>query len=320
MCSQLDDTVLGIDIGGTKVFIGIVSREGKIVQSYQYPMRRGKPEQVLSGLTAGIERMLEEAHARPKAIGIGLKGHVDAAHNRIFSSSLIQMDSPYDLCAALSERYGIPAAIDNDVNAATLAEAAMGAGRTSDHFVYVNIGTGSAIGVYEKGALRRGRNNNYGEIGYMLCRRAAGEDSLFCLENVASGKGLDNEIRRLAPHYPRSILQDAMKDQQAMVGAVEIFEAYLGGDELAVRAVDNALEALAVSILNFECLLNCGLYIFGGGIVKDPWFFAKLQGKVQEIRKETRLPFAVEMRMSDLGAANVGLLGAASIAFAVLEN
>ncbi|MEG0493573.1 MAG: ROK family protein [Clostridia bacterium] len=320
MHNQSNEPVLGIDIGGTKVFIGLVSSGGQILHSYKYPMQRGKPDVLFNDLTVGIDRVLKEAKQQPKAIGIGLKGHVDAEHNQILSSSLIQMDAPYDLCAELTRRYGLPAAIDNDVNAATLAEAAIGAGRTANHFVYVNIGTGSAIGVYENGTLMRGRNNNYGEIGYTLCRRTNGEDGLFFLEDVASGRGLDHEIRRLGAQYTHSVLQNAMMNQTTLVSAVEIFEAYRNGDELAICAVEHALEVLALSILNFECLLNCGLYIFGGGIVKDPWFFGMLQNTVQKLCKLTKLQFTVQMRMSDLGAENVGLLGAASIALSVLEK
>lgn len=320
MGRQPDDTVLGIDIGGTKALIAIVSREGQILHSYKYPMKPGTPGTLLDKLTQGIDHVLSASGGAPAAIGVGLKGHVDASRKVILSSSLIDMEGSFDLCSALSQRYSIPAAIDNDVNAATLAEAAMGAGKTADHFVYVNIGTGSAIGIYENGTLLRGQSNNSGEIGYMLCRRSGEDQTLFCMEDVASGKGLNNEIRRLAPKYPNSMLQESMRDRGAMVGAAEIFSACHEGDELAAHAVDNAIDALATCILNFECLLDCGLYIFGGGIVNDPWFFAQLQSRVRQISAEAQLPFAVEMRMSDLGAANVALLGAACIAFAALEK
>lgn len=317
MRNLLDDVVLGIDVGGTKTLIGLVTRNGKILHTYKYPMCHTSKEAFFDKLTKGIDHLLADTGMKPMAIGVGLKGHVDADRNIILSSSLIETDSPYDLCAALSQRYGLPAAIDNDVNAATLAEATLGAGKTCEHFVYVNIGTGSAIGVYDKGQILRGRNNNYGEIGYMLLRHSNGE--LFCLEDVASGKGLDDEIRRLGSAYPQSVLQPTMTRQSTPVGAIEIFDACQKGDALAMLAVNNALEALALSIINFECLLDCGLYIFGGGIVKDPWFFNLLQDGVRRLCVEKNLRFNIDMRMSELGAANAGLLGAASVALAILK-
>ncbi len=319
---QSQDVVLGVDIGGTKMFVGLVSRQGKILHSRRSPMRRVSREELFSLLSEGIAQVLQETDQRPQAIGIGLKGHIDANNNRILSSSLLDMDGPYDLCADLTRRYGIPAAIDNDVNAATLAEARLGAGRTSDHFVYVNIGTGSAIGVYGEGRLLRGRGNACGEIGYTLCHSPGTESDLFCLEDAASGKGLDNEIRRLLPLYPSSILGSAIAqispENGAKVEADQIFQAYQAGDPLALHAVNGALDALAVSLVNFECLLDFGLYLFGGGIVTEPWFFAAMETRVRRLICAHRLPLRMEMRMSALGAANVGLLGASCVAFGAL--
>ncbi|MGN0772348.1 MAG: ROK family protein [Candidatus Ventricola sp.] len=311
------EAVLGIDIGGTKVLVGLVSRGGEILCSERRPVVWGEDRALFDAICEAADSLLAAAGdaVRVLAVGIGVKGHVQ--DNRLISSSVLGGAVSYDFCGMLREHFHLPVYADNDVNAATVAEAILGAGRDTNFFVYVNIGTGSALGIYDQGRLVRGRVNYSGEIGYTVCRLPQ-EDRLFCLEDVASGKGLSDETRRLAPAYPGSAL--ALRAQRTVqnLSAIEIFDAWRAGDALAQEVVGRAVEVLAVSVINFECVLGSGLFIFGGGVISEPAFFDQVCARVQAIRAQLHLQLPLELRVSALGAANVGLLGAACVAFSAM--
>lgn len=306
------EVVLGVDVGGTKVLMGLVSREGEILLSEKRLVVWGDGQALLEAIFDAADSLLARAGDAFKllAVGIGIKGHVQ--ENRLISSSIMGGMVEYDFVGLMEAHFHLPVWIDNDVNAATMAEAILGAGRNNDFFVYVNIGTGSAVGIYDQGRLVRGRTNFSGEIGNMVCRIPQ-EDRLFCLEDVASGKGLCDETRRLAAGFPDSAL--AGKAAKEQLSAIQVFEAWHAGDPLAREVVGRAVDILATSIINFECMLGSGLYIFGGGVISEPAFFEQVCARVQAIRSQLGLSFPFEMRVSALGAANVGLLGAASVAF-----
>lgn len=313
---SMTEAVLGIDIGGTKVLVGLVSRDGKILASDKRPVPLGDCDTLLQAIYDSAEQLFSEnPDIFVPAVGIGIKGHVN--QNRLVSSSILGGRVSCDFCGMIQEHFQLPVYIDNDVNAATIAEAILGAGKDTDFFVYVNIGTGSAIGIYDQGRLVRGHENFSGEIGYSLCR-VPQEDRMYGLESVASGKGLNDEVRRLAPAYPDTVLAGSIADRQKRISAFEIFDAWRGGDALASEVVSRAVETLAVSVINFECMLGAGLYIFGGGVINEPLFFEKVCSRVEQLKAEHGIPLPFDMRVSELGAANVGLLGAAGVAYSAI--
>ena len=314
--NPITEAVLGIDIGGTKVLVGLVTRDGQILASVKRPVPLMDCDALLQAIYGAAEQLLDEnPGVHVPAVGIGVKGHVH--RNRLVSSSVLGGKISYDFCGMIRDHFQLPVNIDNDVNAATVAEAILGAGKNTDFFVYVNIGTGSAIGIYDQGRLVRGHENFSGEIGYSLCR-VPQENRLFGLETVASGKGLNDEVRRLAPAYPDTVLAGGIADEDKRIPAAVIFDAWRAGDALACEVVSRAVETLAVSVINFECMLGAGLYIFGGGVINEPMFFEKVCSRVEQLKAEHGIPFPFDMRVSELGAANVGLLGAAGVAYSAL--
>ena len=314
--NPITEAVLGIDIGGTKVLVGLVARDGQILASEKRPVPLGNCDALLQAIYDAAEHLFaENPDISVPAVGIGIKGHVNL--NRLVSSSILGGKVSYDFCGMIQAHFQLPVYIDNDVNAATIAEAILGAGKDTDFFVYVNIGTGSAIGIYDQGRLVRGHENFSGEIGYSLCR-VPQENRMYGLETVASGKGLNDEVRRLAPSYPDTVLAGGIADEDNRIPAAMIFDAWRAGDALACEVVSRAVETLAVSVINFECMLGAGLYIFGGGVINEPMFFEKVCCRVEQLKAEHGIPFRFDMRISELGAANVGLLGAAGVAYSAI--
>ena len=306
----MDKTVLAIDVGGTKTAAGLVNREGKILSSCRRPVVRDDLKKLVESLSEQARGLLKDAAELPGSMGIGIKGLVDDRLNSLVSSSILGGKQQENLREMLEESIGLPCVIDNDVNAATLAEAAWGAGRENDTFVFVNVGTGTAIGIYDRGRLVRGSENTCGEVCNMLLS-LPGEEGLFSLEAVASGQGLADEAVRLAPRFPASTLAKG----GAPVCALDIFSAARESDPLAEWIIENAIYALTLSTVNMEAVTGAGLYIFGGGVVSDSLIFDRLRAGVPEFCRRYGLRLSMDLRISSLGAADAGLLGAARLAF-----
>jgi predicted NBD/HSP70 family sugar kinase len=306
---------LGADIGGTKVSIGLVKERGEIIKTMRFPVKRGTLADFGLDLIRQAGDFLDETGYREKisGIGIGAKGNIDNKTNRYVRGSLFTQPDEYDLCGELEDHFGVPAFIDNDLHATVLAEARWGAGQNRDCFTYVNVGTGFAVGMIDSGRLIRGANNFSGEIGNSIFMPVERRPFIHSLESVVSGGGFDRELRRMAGQYPDSMLAAKVRGSEPVLSG-DVFEAYRKGDALARDLVNDALLMLAYTIINIEHLLNSKLYIFGGGVVADGWFFERLCEEVERIVKEsTGHSWTASMEMSRLGADSAGLLGAASV-------
>lgn len=313
---------LGVDVGGTWVRLGLVDEDGRILDTVRFPMKRGELAVFGAELLEQIDGFLKNNKVKTSfdGIGIGTKGYVSFAENRLVYGTLYEGCSDYDLCAELSRRYGVRAYIDNDLHAAALAENAWGIGRETRYFVYVNIGTGTAVGIVDNGHLIRGRSNICGEVGNSLFEsgfevEAIERSGYYSLESVVSGKGLNDELVRLAPMYPDTVLKARMQESEPVYSR-EIFEACRAGDALAEKVVDTALHMMSLFLVNMEIMLNAETYVFGGGVVTDGgWFLARLEERVKGICAKAGVPWDVKMALSGLGAADAALLGAACVYF-----
>ena len=314
--NRITQTVLGIDIGGSKVCLALVSDQGDILHSVRYPGEYTDLDGFTSKLYNHIDVFLAKwcTARRPAGIGIGIKALVDYKRQRLFSSSLLGALVPYDFCSELYKRYGIPAVIDNDVKAATLAELKFGAGRLADNFSFINIGTGTAVGIVTDGRLLRGKTNDAGEMGSTFFERVCSEEVFFTLESVASGKGAADEAVRLTDKYPQSCLGERIQSGEKISG-FDVFKSYGERDKLAEGSVRSFLRVLALGIFNLEMIVNSRLYVFGGGVVTGcGWLLPELRNEIEHICKKLSHSWVAEFRTSELGADDVGVLGAASIA------
>lgn len=319
LTEQLKNTYIGVDLGGTKLLIGEMDRQGNLLRSKKYPSG------ILSHFEAQelIQRGLDEflSHRTPgcrvQAIGIGMIGRIDS-DNGVWHEISSVRTGKIEIAKILSERYGLPCFVDNDVRSATKAEMLFGYGRSSEHFVYINIGTGIAAGVVSDGRLIRGAHYNAGEVGHTT----SGVDQLVpcecerlnCVESVASGMGLDICARMLAAQYPDSRL--TIPEDGSRVSVAEIFSLY-ETDALCRRLTDNAAEGIANLIMNLVRFSDPDTVVLGGGVVSDGFLLEKIKERLtaKTIRYVTQ-----GIVITKLDPRYIGLLGACSNAIKGLER
>lgn len=312
----MDDTYLALDFGGTKLLIGEVDSAGNILASKRYTtgyVNQHSAVEIIRSALCDYMRTTGTGTRTPRAIGIGLIGRVDSKAGRWMQIDLDRA-MPINLAAEISDTFGMPCYLANDVKAATLAELCWGYGKSSENFIYINVGTGIAAGMVVGGDIISGSHFNAGEVGHTQVGVRTGVHCSCgrtdCVEAIASGSGLDKCARMLIPHYPESPLCAEISDAER-IDARRIFELARKSDRLCTRLTDNAAEAIANLIMNLVRVSDPDTVVLGGGIVADVMMYNSILSK---LHKHTMRFVTNGVVLSRLNPEFAGLLGAAAVA------
>src|SRR3954462_11235968 len=158
--------ILGVDIGGTKVAVGTVDREGKILAQDRKPMIAGGTAQAgLQAVTGAIDSMLATVNGPVSSIGICAPGPLDPKSGIVLNPPNVPCWRNFPLASEISKKYEVPVKIDNDANAAALAETRWGVARGFKYVFYATIGTGIGTGIVFDGAIYHGKTGSAGGGG-----------------------------------------------------------------------------------------------------------------------------------------------------------
>ncbi len=311
-------TYIGVDLGGTKLLIGEMDREGNILRQEKLPSGRLPQGEAMALIQRGLDGFLAERTPGcvPQAIGVGMVGRIDSKAGLWYEISPDRKET-VEAAKLLRERYGLPCFIDNDVRSATKAEMLFGRGRGSRDLIYINVGTGIAAGFVSDGRLITGGHYNAGEVGHISsgidlqvpceCGRTD------CVEPVASGLGIDRCARLLAPAYPDTKLTIP---EEGRVSAAEVFRLY-EEDTLCRALTDNAAAAIANLIMNLVRFNDPDTVVLGGGVMTGGFLYRKVLEKLNSftIRHVTN-----GVVLTNLDPGQIGLLGAGGNAMQGMEE
>ena len=309
------ETYLGLDLGGTKLRIGEVDSHGNILRYKKYDSgyfnQQAASEIIKSSLDDYI-RTVGWCDQKPVGMGVGLIGRVDPGGRSCIKNDPSRTQ-PIALAKELSDIYGIPCHIDNDVKSATRAERVWGFGQISKNFIYINVGTGIAVGTVINGRQIRGSHFNAGEVGHVRVGVnlgiKCGCGRMDCVEAIAAGIGFDNCARLLRNRYETNLHIPAEKGERVLIS--EVFALSQKGDPLCVALVENASEALANLIMNLVRVTDPDTVVLGGGIVSDGYIHEKILEKLHP----TTMRFVTNgVVITKLNPGFIGLLGAGAVA------
>lgn len=308
--------VIGIDAGGTKLLGGVVDEE-LVVHHRVHRLWRGADREETLGIMVEAVEEVRSAAPDVEAVGFGIPSIVEFATGASLSSVHLPLDDvPFR--SLMSERLDLPVYVDNDTNAALLAEARRGAARGSDHAVMVALGTGIGGGLWLGGGLYHGARGGAGELGHMVVDHDGppchpGCPGVGCLEVLASGSALGLEGRAVAQAEPESSLGRAAADGREMTGAL-VTELAHDGDAAAVAAVAAVGRRLGSGLTGIVNVFNPEVIVIGGGAVAAGEL---LIGPAREVVAERALrPNRDDVRI--VAAAygqESGMIGAALMAF-----
>ena len=311
---------IGVDLGGTKMLVGVVDSERRVVYRSTAPSHGLRQDELLETL----ERELRAAReARPDLIaaGLGIPCTIDRRRGvAVMAVNLQLADIPIrDL---MRERLGVPVAIDNDANAAVLAEHRFGAARGATNVVMLTIGTGIGGGLVIDGELYRGSAGAGAELGHVVieadgppCQGNCPNHG--CVEVMASGTAIAREGLVAAEKAPDSALGRALAAGVELDGK-EVTEAALEGDPIATRVLETVGRRLGVAFASFANIFDPDVIVVGGGVIAAGDLLlaparAELAARALPPMNETPVTAA------EFGP-DAGMVGAATMAMLELEG
>jgi glucokinase len=255
----MQESFLGIEIGGTKLQIVTGDATARIVQRHRLAVNSADGG-------AGIRRQIEATLAnilpnvKPLAVGVGFGGPVDWKTGRVCRSHQVAGWSEFQLARWLQGLVHAPVFVDNDANVAAFGEALHGAGKGSDPVFYVTLGSGVGGGLVVDGRIYHGAAPGEAEIGHVLLDRAG-----TTLESRCSGWAVDARIRALKTSAPASKLC-GMMDGKAGGEARHLVAALEQNDTAARRILQEIAEDLASGLSHVAHLFHPEVIILGGGL------------------------------------------------------
>ncbi|HEY7363695.1 MAG TPA: ROK family protein [Methylomirabilota bacterium] len=269
----MTSVVVGVDVGGTTTAAGAVTGEGEVLIDEQAPTHGGGPRTAGQTIVELVQSVLDRAATRGlrvNGIGVGVPGVVDAASGLIGEEAAHVPDlQGQPLAARLSERFGLPAFVDNDVNALALAEYAFGQGRGARSLVVLAPGTGFGTGIILDGRLVRGAQGFGGEFGHAPVKfdgRPCWCGGRGCLAVYASGRGIAEAAQEQASGARGSQLLRLAGGDRGAITAPVVFQAASAGDPLAMAVVEEACRALGAVIAVIVNGLNPEVVVITGGV------------------------------------------------------
>ena len=294
----------GADIGGTTVKLGLVSREGELLEKREFPTLRDLSA-AFDDIAGHIRQVMEQFPDRHcVGVGVGVPGPV--VDQSLVRGCVNLGWGDVDVAQELGRRTGLSVRAGNDANLATLGEQWQGGGKGCRNLVMFTVGTGVGGGVICDGRVIAGAGGGGGEVGHLPLpfrpqwQCACGKYG--CLDVTASATGI---IRAAREHSPFREMEK--------VTARDVYAAAAAGDENARRVVDEAGAALGMAAAIVSCVVNPELVLLGGGVSAAG---RALLDPVEAGFRKNAFPFCADARfaLAQLGN-NAGIFGGAALFF-----
>jgi glucokinase len=259
---------MGVDLGGTKMAVGVMDEEQRILHRSTGPSYGLDLGQLLDQLEASLRAGIE-AEPQVEAIGLGIPCTIDRERGVAISAvNLPIVDVP--IRKLIGEQLGLPTFIDNDANVAAYAEHRFGAARGATNAIMLTIGTGIGGGLILDGEPYRGSTGAGAELGHVVIDQAGPPcqgncPNRGCVEALASGTALAREGRIAAEHHPDSALGRALAAGETVDGKL-VTEAAIGGDGIAVEVLATIGRRLGVALSSLANIFEPDVIVVGGGV------------------------------------------------------
>lgn len=320
----MDKVIVGVDIGGTTIKIGLISADGSILEKWEIvtdTTNNGK--RIVQDIWNSIATKLVERKIDIKdvlGIGVGAPGFVEAETGLVFEAVNIGWHQ-MNIKEQLEEKSALPVFVQNDANIAALGENWMGAGQGATNMIAVTLGTGVGGGMIANGSILNGTNGMAGEIGHIKVEPnglRCNCGGIGCLETICSATGIvkqgmnaieSDSNSRLASHY----------EETGKITAKDIIDLAKNGDEQCLQIIDHTADMLGKALANIATVINPSKIIIGGGVSKAGDFFI---GRIEAAFRSYAVPKlekVCEVKVAQL-CNDAGILGGAYLVLQCIER
>jgi len=295
-----------VDIGGTKLAVGMVTESGQVLSRKESPTDAGRYVNGLATIAGLLRETAQIAGVEITGIGIGSTGPVDPFTGKFGEVDFLPGWRGQNPAEDLARMFHVQVALENDADAAAMAEAGWGAGKNKSRLIYVTVGTGIGGGIVFDGHLYRGVDGSHPELGHQVIDPSGPLCSCGfrgCWESLAAGPAMVAWLDAKAPaEYPH----------REHLTAKRICELAKKGDVLARQAVEREAYYLGLGVANLINLFTPDVIVLSGSVMKSAILF--LDGIRKVICRGCRfVPFEkTELALASLGE-DANLIGAARV-------
>ncbi len=315
--------VIGADLGGTQIRSCLADAQGRVLrESHQATMAQEGLQPVMGRIKETLHRVADDVSPdEVLGIGMGSPGPLDPQTGVVVEAANLPGWKNVPLRDILMQEFHVPVWVNNDANAAALAEHRFGAGRGYSDLIYLTISTGIGGGFICGGKLLLGTHGFAGEPGHITVEPNGPRcncGNIGCLEALAAGPAIARRATELIRAGEHSTLETAVLPGQQLTAEM-VGRAAQQEDAVALQAVQRAANYLGIGILNLIHLFDPAVVILGGGVSKlGDLLFVPVRELVRErgITLQQRETPIVPAELGDM----VGLLGGVALVLMNLET
>ncbi len=318
----MPELVMGVDIGGTKLAGGLINEKGRLLKSVIVSTHAEQGFKSSSNrIMRVIKSLIEGAGGKQNiaAVGVCAPGPVDPERGLLINPPNLPGWRSVPLARMVEDRFGLPAKVENDANAAGLAEVLFGAAKRYRHVFYVTISTGIGTGIIINRKIYHGKNGVAGEGGHVTIDFRSpyrcGCGTLGCIEALAAGPAIARRarVRLEQEHMVPSLLRDLTRGRLERISPRLIEKAARQGDAVAKSIIDETGFYLGVWLAGMMTLLDPEAIVIGGGVARiGKPLFDKIRETIPCYTINRRFAVNTPLLPAKL-EKDVGIFGAASL-------
>jgi glucokinase len=316
----MEKLLCGVDLGGTKLSVGLVNPDGTVYDKITVYDHVGKKEEaVVEQITRLIWQLITSNNLKEEdlaGIGMGFPGHVRYKEGITITSSNLKGFKNFPLRESLTKNFSVPVILDNDANAQAFCEFKYGSGKGYDTVIFLTISTGIGAGIIIDRKLYRGMTGTAGEFGHTIINPdsdlvcTCGNKG--CLMACACGLSLPHLFKKKTAEGMKSTLQLPEGFDHGKIDGKLIKEGYEAGDPVSISIMNECADYIGISVYNIFQIFNPPVIILGGGLCC--WgdrYLTNIKKKFNELARDMIFD-KIEIVESAAGG-DAGLIGAAAL-------
>lgn len=309
---------IGVDLGGTKIYTALSDENGNIIKEIIKPTEASKGyEQIVEKIKESIRYVSSDIeNDKIISIGIGSPGPLDVSNGLIVNPPNLPFNN-FNIVDCLKDEFKLPVFLDNDANAATLAEYKFGAGVGTTNMIFITASTGVGAGAVLNKNIYRGSTSNALELGHTTVDYSGnkcGCGNMGCVEAMSSGTAIKNQAEELLKLDVETSLR-----KYDLVTAKEVFIESSNGDKLASEVLRKSLGYLGVAVSNAANIFDPDMIVVGGGVSDGGQIVFDIINEEMKTRCLSPILKHCIVKKAQLGG-KAGVLGAVALAMIESKN
>jgi len=316
----MEKLLVGVDLGGTKLSVGLVRPDGIILDKIIVYDHVGKDEEfIVNNITQLVRRVISANNLKEsdlEGIGVGFPGHVRYRDGYTITTSNLKGFKNFPLRDSIRKNFSVPVMLDNDANAQAFCEFKFGAGRGYDDLIFLTISSGIGAGIVLNRKIYRGMTGTAGEFGHTIVDPHSDFictcGNRGCLMGIACGLTLPERFRKKLEEGIKTTLPLPGSFDFSKVDGKLIKQGIDSDDPVSKAIVEDCADHIGIGVYNIFQVFNPPIIILGGGLMNlGELYFNRVKSKFYELARDMIYdPIAIVRSEAE---ADAGLIGAAAL-------